>query len=241
MAGRAGRPGLETEGYCHVIAPEKDVPRVKGMFGGHPVGSRLGDDLATHINTEIALGLVRSRADVAGWYARTLHRYVAPRPADLDKPLGYLLAEGFVTERDGVLSPTSLGVAASDLMIRVASAAALEHYIAAEHARTADPDALETELLLAACGPSSSTSCRIAGPTTPCDAPSPRATNGYTSGRAAASTTWPSPCACSQACRSTRCRSRTLHRCAPPWRANCRATSYSWPAAPTSARPARPT
>ncbi len=152
MAGRAGRPGLETEGYCYVVAPEKDVARVKGMLGGHPVGSRLGDDLATHINTEIALGLVRSRADVADWYARTLHRYVAPRPADLDKPLSYLLTEGFVTERDGALSPTSLGVAASDLMIRVASAAALEHYIAAERARTADPDALETELLMAACG-----------------------------------------------------------------------------------------
>jgi len=152
MAGRAGRPGLETEGYCYVVAPEKDVARVKGMLGGHPVGSRLGDDLATHINTEIALGLVRSRADVADWYARTLHRHVAPRPAGLDKPLGYLLIEGFVTERDGALHATSLGVAASDLMIRVASAAALEHYIAAEHARTADPDALETALLMAACG-----------------------------------------------------------------------------------------
>ncbi len=152
MAGRAGRPGLETEGYCHVIAPEKDVPRVKGMLGGHPVGSRLGDDLATHINTEIALGLARSRADVADWYARTLHCHVAPRPADLDKPLNYLLAEGFVTARDGALSPTALGVAASDLMIRVASAAALERHIATEHARSVDPDALETELLMAACG-----------------------------------------------------------------------------------------
>ena len=152
MAGRAGRQGLETEGYCYVVAPEKDVERVKGMLGGHPVGSRLGDDLATHINTEIALGLVTSRADVAAWYARTLHHHVAPRPVDLDKPLRFLLDEGFVAEQDGVLRPTGLGRTTSDLMIRVASAAALERYIAADHEGTADPAALEEEILTAACG-----------------------------------------------------------------------------------------
>lgn len=152
MAGRAGRPGLETEGYCYVVAPEKDVDRVKGMLGGSPVGSRLGDDLATHINTEIALGLVTSRADVAAWYARTLHRHVAPRPADLDKPLRFLIDEGFVTKEGEALRPTALGKATSDLMIRVASATALERYIAAEHKGTADPNTLEEEILVAACG-----------------------------------------------------------------------------------------
>jgi len=152
MAGRAGRPGLETEGHCYVVAPEKEVARVKEMFAGHPVGSRLGDDLATHINTEIALGLVTSRGDVASWYGRTLHRYVARRQVDLDKPLRYLLDEGFVAEQDGALRPTLLGITTSDLMIRVPSAAALERYIAADHARVTDPDALETEILVAACG-----------------------------------------------------------------------------------------
>jgi len=135
MAGRAGRPGLETEGHCYVVAPEKEVTRVREMFAGHPVGSRLGDDLATHINTEIALGLVTSRGDVASWYGRTLHRHVARRQADLDRPLRYLLDEGFVTERDGALRPTPLGSTTSDLMIRVPSAAALEQYIARDHAR----------------------------------------------------------------------------------------------------------
>jgi len=41
------------------------------------------------------------------------------------------------------LRPTALGKATSDLMIRVASATALERYIAAEHKGTADPNTLE--------------------------------------------------------------------------------------------------
>ncbi len=159
MAGRAGRPGLETEGYCYVVAPEPELARVRAMLRGQPIGSRLGDDLPTHVNTEIALGLVRSRADLAAWYERTLHRHVAPKPqearARVAEALRDLLKEGFVTERDGMLEPTLLGLATNSLMIRVSTSAALEEVVAARTtpaARTDDPTELEQELLIAACG-----------------------------------------------------------------------------------------
>ncbi len=159
MAGRAGRPGLETEGYCYVIAPEPELARVKDMLRGQPIGSRLGDDLPTHVNTEIALGLVRSRPDLAAWYERTLHRHVAPKPkeagARVAEALRDLLKGGFVTEQDGTLAPTALGLATNSLMIRVPTAAALEEFVAERtgpDARTDDPTELEQELLIATCG-----------------------------------------------------------------------------------------
>ncbi len=159
MAGRAGRPGLETEGYCYVIAPEPELARVRSMLRGQPIGSRLGDDLPTHVNTEIALELVRSRPDLAAWYERTLHRHVAPKPkeagARVAEALRDLLKGGFVTERDGTLEPTALGLATNSLMIRVPTAAALDEFVAERTgpaARTDDPTELEQELLIAACG-----------------------------------------------------------------------------------------
>lgn len=152
MAGRAGRPGLETEGHCYVITPTTDLERVKEMLAGNPVGSRLADDLATHINTEIALGLVRSRDGLDAWYARTLHRHVARQRVDVHGALHALIKEGFVVEQEGELRPTTLGSTTSRLMIRVPSAIALERFIVSYAGHTGNPDTLEQELLIAACG-----------------------------------------------------------------------------------------
>ncbi len=156
MAGRAGRPGLETEGRCFVVAPEGEVDRVKTMMGGEPVASMLAEDLATHANTEIALGLARSREDLRAWYRRTLHFHVAKKAADVDAAAKLLLKDGFVVETpEGLLEPTTLGLATTALMIRVDTAAALDKAVAAladSLPDRSDPDALEHELLLAACG-----------------------------------------------------------------------------------------
>src|SRR5207302_5448260 len=70
---------------------------------------------------------------------------------DLESPLRDLLAARFVLEQDGILESTALGRAANDLMVRVASAAALENYLASRLQRTSDPKVLEQELLIAAC------------------------------------------------------------------------------------------
>jgi superfamily II DNA/RNA helicase len=152
MAGRAGRPGQETEGRCYVIAPSTGVARTEAMLGGRPILSRLGDDLVTHLNTEVALDIVRSRAMIREWYARTLHAQLAPEPVNLDEPLQYLLDHGFVREVDGVLVPTDLGKTTMGAMIRVSSAVALDQFLAERTARPADPETLEWDLLVAASG-----------------------------------------------------------------------------------------
>jgi helicase len=152
MAGRAGRPGLQAEGRCFVLAPEREVARVQHMLDGGSLQSRLADDVATHVNTEIALRIVTSRQQLADWYARTLHRQIAPQPVDPMASLQWLLNNGFMRDQSGVLEPTALGISTSQLMLRVASAAELEKFLSERTRRTTDADSLEEELLLAACG-----------------------------------------------------------------------------------------
>jgi len=45
------------------------------MLEGRPIGSHIGDDLATHINTEIVLGIIRSRSDAVAWYQSPEHAF----------------------------------------------------------------------------------------------------------------------------------------------------------------------
>jgi hypothetical protein len=122
------------------------------MFEGGTLHSRLADDVGTHINTEIALGIITTSQQLGDWYARTLHRQLADQPVDPSAALQWLLNNDLVSEVDAVLKATSLGIATSALMLRVTSAAALENFLAARTQRTPDPDRLEEELLLAACG-----------------------------------------------------------------------------------------
>jgi helicase len=152
MAGRAGRPGLQAEGRCFVLAPEREIARVQRMLEGGTLQSRLADDVATHINTEIALRIITSRQQLTEWYARTLHRQVASQPVDLGAAFQWLLDNGFVQELDDAVGPTALGTATNQLMLRVASAAQLEQFLIERVRRTTDPEVLEEELLFAACG-----------------------------------------------------------------------------------------
>jgi helicase len=152
MAGRAGRPGKETEGRCYVLAPTEKVGTVQLMLGGRPIGSHIGNDLATHLNTEIVLGIVRSRANARAWYGRTLHAHLTEVALNPEDAVNELVRRGFAREQGDVLEPTDLGRATSDLMIRVASANALESWLARRNRRTTDPVALELELLTEACG-----------------------------------------------------------------------------------------
>ena len=152
MAGRAGRPGLETQGFCYVLSPTEKLGTVQQMLEGRPIGSHIGDDLATHINTEIVLGIIRSRSDDVAWYQRTLHAHLGDATLDPGHAVDALVQGGFARERGEVLEPADLGRATSDLMIRVPTATALESWLAKRGERTADPTALEVELLTAACG-----------------------------------------------------------------------------------------
>ena len=140
------------QGLCYVLSPTEKLGTVQQMLEGRPIGSHIGDDLATHINTEIVLGIIRSRSDAVAWYQRTLHAHLGDATLDPGQAVDALVQGGFARERGEVLEPADLGRATSDLMIRVPTATALESWLAKRGERTADPTALEVELLTAACG-----------------------------------------------------------------------------------------
>lgn len=152
MAGQAGRAGLETEGRCFVLTGQTSVRRTEGLLRGRPIASHLGDDLETHLNAEIALGIVRSRDDADAWYRRTMHAHTPGTRIDIMAALTYLLDNNFIVEQSGGLEPASLGRSTSDAMISVQSAQALDAFVARCRPETPGVAALEQDLLLAACG-----------------------------------------------------------------------------------------
>ena len=120
-------------------------------LAGEAVPSMLGEDLATPLCAEVALGLVRSSAEAQHWYAHTLHGRLTPNPAALEQALQTLLGEGFILARpDGSLAATPLGHATSSLMVRVETALRLERFLRG-CANPADADALEEEVLRTVC------------------------------------------------------------------------------------------
>jgi hypothetical protein len=92
MAGRAGRPGLETQGLCYVLSPTEKLGTVQQRLEGRPIGSHISDDLARHINTEIVLGIIRSRSDAVAWYQRTLHAHLGDATLDPGQAVDALLS-----------------------------------------------------------------------------------------------------------------------------------------------------
>ena len=129
---RARRPasGWCESGEALIIAPERDRAETERALAGEPVASTLGEDLATPLCTEIALGLVR--------YARSRPPLVRahpawaadPQPAALDLALKLLLDEGFIVAKpDGTLAATPLGHATSSLMLQVSTAGRLERFL----------------------------------------------------------------------------------------------------------------
>jgi len=152
MAGRAGRPGLELEGRCRVIAPTTEVARVTALLAGQPVRSRLAADLGTFINAEIAAGGVRSCAELDTWYAHTLHGRLSPAPLRLPREVEWLRCRGFIDVAEDRFEPTSLGHTTSSQMLGVSTAAALDRYLERHATWICDADALEESLLIACCG-----------------------------------------------------------------------------------------
>ena len=152
MAGRAGRPGLELEGRCRVIAPTTEVARVTALLAGQPVRSRLAADLGTFINAEIAAGGVRSRAELDTWYAHTLHGRLSPAPLRLPREVEWLRHRGFIAVTKDRFEPASLGHTTSSQMLGVSTAAALDAYLEQHATWLCDADALEESLLIACCG-----------------------------------------------------------------------------------------
>ncbi|MES3517252.1 MAG: DEAD/DEAH box helicase [Natronomonas sp.] len=141
MLGRAGRPGYDDAGYAYVVCDSSDVERYRQLLeSGKPIESRLAspaggtaDELAAHLNAEIALGTIDGIDGAIEWLEGTFY-YVRAQKSDrydtggirtrLEATLTELIEAGFV-ERDGeVLQPTTLGRLASQFYLRLDTAEA---------------------------------------------------------------------------------------------------------------------
>jgi len=140
MLGRAGRPGYDDRGYAWVVCDRSDADRYRKLLrDGKPIESRLADDLAAHLNAEVALGTVESVPDALDWLETTFYWVRARSAAERAGTTGYdsgeairervretigdLVDEGFVEQADGdALSPTPLGRLASEFYLRLDTA-----------------------------------------------------------------------------------------------------------------------
>ncbi|AKH98494.1 DEAD/DEAH box helicase [Halanaeroarchaeum sulfurireducens] len=134
MIGRAGRPGYDDVGYGWVVCDRSEADRYRRLLReGKAIESRLADDLAEHLNAEIAMGTIHGLDDVMDWLETTFlyHRArSAPETYDYGSIrdrvrtiLDDLRDRGFIETDEGLgLSPTTLGVLASTYYLHLDTA-----------------------------------------------------------------------------------------------------------------------
>ncbi|UWG48942.1 Replicative superfamily II helicase [Halanaeroarchaeum sp. HSR-CO] len=134
MIGRAGRPGYDDVGYGWVVCDGADADRYRRLLrDGKAIESRLADDLAEHLNAEIAMGTIHGLDDVMDWLETTFFYHRAQSVPDaydygsirerVRSILDGLLERGFIeTGEDLGLSPTTLGVLASTYYLHLDTA-----------------------------------------------------------------------------------------------------------------------
>jgi len=153
MLGRAGRPGYDDAGYAHIVCDGADADRYRQLLvDGKPIESRLAEALETHLNAEIALGVVDDIEDVMGWLETTFYYARASSAPDryddaeslrdrVSATLEGLVDGGFVDQSGLEIEPTQLGRLASQFYLRLDTAEAFH----ALCERTAGDDAPELE------------------------------------------------------------------------------------------------
>jgi replicative superfamily II helicase len=133
MLGRAGRPGYDDVGYGWVVAEPEEADKYRDLLReGKRIESRLADDLAEHLNAEIALGTLRGIEDVMEWLETTFYYVRARRAPDaypgdirerVRETLETLVERGFVeTDDDLGLEATTISELASRFYLRLETA-----------------------------------------------------------------------------------------------------------------------
>ncbi len=126
FAGRAGRPGYDEVGEAILIASRShEVDELLENYvlqEPEPVYSKMGTGPAvrSHILAAIASHGYRTREELAKLVKHTLYasQYGPRRLVDrLERTLRYLIEKGFVEDRQGILTPTRLGLRVSELYI----------------------------------------------------------------------------------------------------------------------------
>jgi replicative superfamily II helicase len=126
MIGRAGRPQYDERGFGWIIAPHQRTEEFAQMLrAGRPIRSQLLKTLSEHVNAEISLGTIKSRADAKKWFSGTFCYVQDPQSsALLDEQVNSLVEQGFAVESDGILVPTDRGRLASKYYLRLNTARA---------------------------------------------------------------------------------------------------------------------
>ncbi|QLD91251.1 DEAD/DEAH box helicase [Natronomonas salina] len=134
MLGRAGRPGYDDAGYAYVVCDGADAEKYRQLLrDGKPIESRLAEDLDSHLNAEIALGVVDDIEDVMDWLETTFYyarAQSAPEQYDdsdslrdrVSATLARLVDGGFVDQSGLEIEPTALGQLASQFYLRLDTA-----------------------------------------------------------------------------------------------------------------------
>ena len=134
MLGRAGRPGYDDVGYGWVVCDASEADKYRTLLReGKAIESRLAENLAEHVNAEIAMGTIRGIGDVMDWLQTTFYyqrAQYAPGESAYDDVrervrgiLNDLVERGFVeAEEELGLSPTPLGALASAYYLRLDTA-----------------------------------------------------------------------------------------------------------------------
>ncbi|MFW6436167.1 MAG: DEAD/DEAH box helicase [Halococcoides sp.] len=127
MLGRAGRPEYDDVGYAWVICDRSDAPRYRRLLAeGRPIESRLADDLATHLNAEIALGTITSIEAAMSWIESTFFAVRASDDRDVRtaivEAIDTLVESGFVERAGDRLEATPRGRLTSKLYLRLPTA-----------------------------------------------------------------------------------------------------------------------
>ena len=153
MLGRAGRPGYDDAGYAHVICDGADADKYRRLLAdGKPIESRLAEELDTHLNAEIALGVVDDIEDVMSWLETTFYYTRAESAPDqyddsaslrdrVSATLQRLVEGGFVDQSGLEIEPTALGRLTSQVYLRLDTAEAF--YALCERANDGETAALD--------------------------------------------------------------------------------------------------
>ncbi len=124
MIGRAGRPQYDERGFGWIIAPrDRAEDFIEMLREGPPIRSQLNKTLSEHLNAEISMGTINSRAEAKKWLSETFYYVQNPQSSVLlDDHVNTLINQGFAVEAEGLLLPTDLGKLASKYYLRLNTA-----------------------------------------------------------------------------------------------------------------------
>jgi replicative superfamily II helicase len=124
MIGRAGRPKYDERGFGWIIAPrDRAEDFIEMLREGPPIRSQLNKTLSEHLNAEISMGTIKSRAEAKKWLSETFYYVQNPQSGVLlDDHINSLITQGFAVETEGLLLPTDLGTLASKYYLRLNTA-----------------------------------------------------------------------------------------------------------------------